>query len=97
MSMKMRRAFTLVEMLVVIAIIILLMALVSCLVQQNIEMARQNTCKNNMKQLGLAMISLAEQRVSRLRQPRRSAIERQRRNDDQDGDLGRFVAALYGP
>ena len=58
---KMRRAFTLVEMLVVIAIISMLMAMVLPAVQAAIEMARQNTCKNNMRQLGTAMISITEQ------------------------------------
>ena len=75
MARKIRRAFTLVEMLVVIAIIGMLMAMVLPAVQQAIEMARANTCRNNMKQLGYAMLSLAEQRgefpgyVNRVGQP----------------------------
>jgi len=49
------RAFTLVELLVVIAIIGVLVALLLPAVQAAREAARRNTCKNNLKQVGLAM------------------------------------------
>ena len=53
--LRARRAFTLIELLVVIAIIAILIALLLPAVQQAREAARRSACKNNMKQIGLAV------------------------------------------
>jgi len=50
-----RSGFTLIELLVVIAIIAILIALLLPAVQQAREAARKSQCKNNLKQIGLAL------------------------------------------
>lgn len=50
-----RSGFTLIELLVVIAIIAVLMALLLPAIQSARESARDNSCRNNLKQLGIAL------------------------------------------
>jgi prepilin-type N-terminal cleavage/methylation domain-containing protein len=61
-----RSGFTLIELMVVIAIIVLLVSLVTPSVSQAMEQAKGITCRNNLKQWGDAVLMYANDHQGRL-------------------------------
>jgi prepilin-type N-terminal cleavage/methylation domain-containing protein len=58
--MRNRKAFTLIELLVVIAIIAVLISLLLPAVQAAREAARRSQCRNNLHQIGLALMNYSD-------------------------------------
>ncbi len=89
------RGFTLIELLVVIAIIAILIALLLPAVQQAREAARRTQCKNNLKQIGLALHNYHD--VARMFPSGWIAVDENRRPSAHEGTSGVGWATMILP
>jgi prepilin-type N-terminal cleavage/methylation domain-containing protein/prepilin-type processing-associated H-X9-DG protein len=64
-----RRAFTIIELLIVIAVMAVLIALIAGVVKHVREQGRQLQCENNLKQVGTAMLKFASMPQNQMRMP----------------------------
>jgi prepilin-type N-terminal cleavage/methylation domain-containing protein/prepilin-type processing-associated H-X9-DG protein len=65
----MRRGFTIIELLIVIAVMAVLIALIAGVVKHIREQGRQTQCLNNLKQIGVAMFRFASLPQNQMRMP----------------------------
>jgi prepilin-type N-terminal cleavage/methylation domain-containing protein/prepilin-type processing-associated H-X9-DG protein len=70
---KSRSAFTLIEMLVVVTIILMLMGLTAGAVSRAMRSAQRTKCMSNMRQIGTAILTYATENRGRLPPTRHSA------------------------
>jgi len=74
-SVGTRKGFTLIEMLVVIAIIALLAGLISGAVAQALTSARRTQCMSNMRQIGVGLTAYMTENNGRFPPSRHSSVE----------------------